>query len=213
MFNLICRLRRKLLPPRETIEGYEQRELVETVFQKTKAYEPQGDWPLMAGVSTVLDFGGGCGLHYKLARLQSPEVKWAVVETPTMAERASELATNHLRFFADTQEASRWLGPIEVMHSNGAQQYTPDPMGTLHDLCALRAKTMAWERVLLSQTAIQKEVQTSFLSDNGPGFGAVGQERIVKYSRTRLPETAFLAAHREYEIAERGADWFRFILR
>ena len=64
------------------IEGYENDELVETIFRKTVAYEPTGDWPLVAGVKTVIDFGGGSGLHYKLARQQSPDIRWAVVETP-----------------------------------------------------------------------------------------------------------------------------------
>lgn len=57
--GLMRRLRRRLLPSRGVIEGYEHRELVETVFQKTRAYQPQGTWPLMAGASAVLDFGGG----------------------------------------------------------------------------------------------------------------------------------------------------------
>lgn len=103
---LVRRLRRKLFPPRAVIEGYEHDQLVETVFQKTKAYRPQGAWPLMAGALTVLDFGGGCGLHYKLARLQAPQIRWAMVDTPAMAARASELSTDRLRFFCDISEAA-----------------------------------------------------------------------------------------------------------
>src|SRR5436190_4381167 len=95
---------RRFVPPAETLEGYEQPELVEIVFQKTKAYHPQNDWSEIAGASAVLDFGGGCGVHYKQARL--PEVRWAVVETPAMAERARELATDRLRFFTSISEAA-----------------------------------------------------------------------------------------------------------
>ena len=68
--NLIRRLRRKLFPPDQVIEGYENEELVDTIFRKTVAYEPRGDWPLVADIKTVLDFGGGAGLHYRLACLQ-----------------------------------------------------------------------------------------------------------------------------------------------
>ena len=75
--TLMQRLKRKLFPPREVIEGYESEELVETIFHKTIAYDPSGDWPLVAGVNSVLDFGGGAGLHYKLARKQSPDIRWA----------------------------------------------------------------------------------------------------------------------------------------
>jgi hypothetical protein len=39
------------------------------------------------------------------------------------------------------------------------------------------------------------------------------QNKIVKYDRTRIPEAAFLAAHKDYEVAERGNDWFRFSLK
>lgn len=50
---------------------------------------------------------------------------WAVVETPAMTARASELATDRLRFFTDIDGAAEWLGYVDVMHSNCALQY-PD---------------------------------------------------------------------------------------
>jgi putative methyltransferase (TIGR04325 family) len=206
-------LGRKLFPPREVIEGYEHDQLVETVFQKTKAYQPQGEWPLVAGASAVLDFGGGCGVHYELARLQSPEIRWAVVETPAMARRASALATDHLRFFTDVAEAATWLGAIDIMHSNGALQYTPDPLAVLDVLCGLKAKQMYWQRVPFSDGGLAREIQSSFLGDNGPGGLPVGQERIVKYALTKIPEERFLEAHRAYDTVERGSDWFHFRLR
>jgi hypothetical protein len=56
----------------------------------------------IAVASSVLDFGGGCGIHYKQAK--SPDVRWAVVETRMMVDRASELATDKLKFFADIAE-------------------------------------------------------------------------------------------------------------
>jgi hypothetical protein len=192
------------------IEGYEHDHLVETIFQKTRAFQPQGGWPLMEGVSAVLDFAGGCGLHYKLAQLQSPKIRWAVVETPAMARRASALATDRLRFFSSIDEAAVWLGAIDVMHSNGALQYTPDPLAVLDALCALDAKQMYWQRVLFSEGDLEREVQSSFLGDNGPGILPIGEEQIVKYARTRIPEGRFLSAHRNYDIAERGTDWFHF---
>lgn len=71
--TFVQRVKRKLFPTREIIEGYENRELVETIFLKTIRYNPDGDWPLVAGLNTVLDFGGGAGQHYKLARQQSPD--------------------------------------------------------------------------------------------------------------------------------------------
>jgi putative methyltransferase (TIGR04325 family) len=161
----IFRRLRLLLSATETLVGYEQQELVDVIFRKTKAYNLTAEWPEMNGVSAVIDFGGGCGFHYKHAL--SPTIRWAVVEAPAMAARVSELATDRLRFFTSVEEAAYWLGSIDVMYSNGAPQYTLNPQEVLE--CGLRARVMLWQRVLLSGSATERTVQTSNLIDNGPG--------------------------------------------
>ena len=107
--QLLEKVRRRVLPPKETLEGYDQPELVDVIFKKTLAYEAEHDWPEMADVSSVLDFGWGCGLHYKLAYRQSPGVRWAVVESPAMLKKAIELSTDNLRFFSDIPSAAKAL--------------------------------------------------------------------------------------------------------
>src|SRR6476646_3017321 len=209
MRQFVAKIVSRLNPPSETIEGYEQSELIEVIFQKTKVYSPpESEWLEIGGASTVLDFGGGSGIHYKQARSQT--VRWAVVESPAMVERASELSTDRLRFFASISEAADWLGPIDLMHSNGALQYTPEPELKLRQLCGLGSKTMLWHRVLLSREAVQSEVQTSLLGDNGPGSLSDLKEKNVRYARTKIPEQTFLGAHNGYSLTERGSDWFRF---
>src|SRR4051812_42547183 len=101
--------------PLKTLRGYRHPELVEMVFQKTLAYQPVEAWPEMVGVSTVLDFGGGCGRHYQDAVGSSPNIRWAVVETEPMVRRAKELETDKLGFFSDIREAAAWLGDIDVV--------------------------------------------------------------------------------------------------
>jgi putative methyltransferase (TIGR04325 family) len=179
LHGLVSRLWRRLRPPSETIEGYQHPDLVDVVFKKALAYAVIGEWPEMLGVTSVLDFGGGFGDHYKLARLQSPSIKWAVVETPAMVAKAAELATGRLRFFSSIPEAAAWLGSIEVMHSSGALQYTPEPEVTLRELCGLRAKRMLWQRMALSTDRLEREMQSSNLGDNGPGRLAGLKEKIV----------------------------------
>jgi putative methyltransferase (TIGR04325 family) len=195
---------------RETLRGYEHPELVDVIFRKTLAYKPTGEWPEIAGASTVLDFGGGCGLHYREAN--SKTVRWAVVETPAMVAKAKELETDKLRFFTDIDEAVKWLGPIDVMHSNGALQYASKPKEALHRLCGLRAKTMLWKRVTLSAGETEQETQRTILGDNGPGK-SVPDTRNVEYTRTSIPEEAFLLAHHGYDLIGRGEDWFTFAER
>lgn len=205
--RLVQRLRRRLFPPRQIIEGYENEELVDTIFRKTVSYRPDGSWPLVSGVATVLDFGGGAGLHYKLARLQNPQIRWAIVETRAMVHRASELTTDKLKFFSDINAAADWLKDVELMHSNGAIQYVPNPIEIVKSLCATRPRAMAWRRVPTDErqeSAI--ELQTSFLSDNGPGTLLGVRNKLVRYERQRIPTHAFLLAHEGYRLTERSSD-------
>lgn len=205
--SLIQKLRRRLFRPREVIEGYKSEELIETIYRKTVAFQPTGDWPLVANLAAVLDFGGGAGIHYKLARQQSPGIRWAVVETSAMVYRASELATDQLMFFDDIEKAADWLGSIDLIHSNGAIQYVDDPIGTVKALCAAaRAAKMVWYRVPISDGAAKAEVQTSLLSDNGPGQMPTAKDKLVKYERHWISESAFVAAHEGYCSTEQGPD-------
>ncbi|MBR0906326.1 hypothetical protein [Bradyrhizobium liaoningense] len=205
VMNLVQRVKRKLFPPRQVIEGYENPELVETIFLKTINYRPSGDWPLVQGLKTVLDFGGGAGLHYKVASQQSPDIRWAVVETPAMVRRARELATDHLLFFERIDDAAHWLGSVDLVHSNGAIQYVADQFEAIKALCSVQPAMLAWHRVPISAEA-RREVQTSYLSDNGPGKSVRSAEKLVKYERSWISEQAFVDAHKGYQIVERSED-------
>lgn len=212
MRQLIADLKRRFVRPSETLDGYDDPELVDVIFRKTQAYQPREAWPEIAGTSSVLDFGGGCGLHYKLARLECPDIRWAVVETPAMVERAHELSTDRLRFFTSIASAAEWLGPFDLMHSNSALQYAADPESALRQLCSLRANRMIWKRIALSDGCLERDVQLSLLGYNGPGVLPGIKEKNIRYIRTKIPEAMFLKAHAEYSLIERGSDWFRFSL-
>jgi hypothetical protein len=211
MIQMIAALRRRLFPPTETLDGYDQPELIDIVFQKTLIYVPADDWPEMEGVSAVLDFGGACGVHYKRATRQSANIRWAVVETAAMVERAASLETDRLRFFTSIPDAACWLGDVDVMYSNSALQYTPDPEQALTQLCDLRARRMIWERLILSAHSTEREVQSSLLGDNGPGKLPNLKEKTIRCVRTKIPEQTFLNAHEGYSLVDRGTNWFRFV--
>lgn len=211
MHALIDRISRRLFPPTETLVGYEHPELVEVAYKKTAAYRPSGPWPEVSGASSVLDFGGGFGVHYKQA--QSDVVRWAIVETPAVVARAAPIETNNLRFFTTIEAAARWLGPIDLIHSNGALQYSAAPEQTIRKLCALRARKIIWDRVMLASREIERLDQVSHLVDNGPGRAPFGvKNKAVTYTCTKIPETTFLSAHEGYSLTARGADWFRYSL-
>lgn len=214
MIRLLKRLSRRFFPPSAKIEGYEDPELVDLIFRKTINYHPpKAEWLDVEGVSAVLDFGGACGAHYREALHHVPNVRWAVVETPAMVQRASEIATDHLKFFSSIHDAATWLGAIDLVHSSGALQFTLDPEKTVCDLCALRAARMYWQRLVFSESETTREVQPSYLTDNGPGTLEGVSEKRVEYIRTMIPETTFLLAHSGYQLVSRGKDWFRFRLQ
>jgi hypothetical protein len=211
MRRWIAAIARQISPPTETLEGYDAPELVDFIFRKTMAFRPRSASLDLAGAATVLDFGGGCGIHYKQAK--SSSVRWAVVESAAMVERAGEIATERLRFFTTIAEAADWLGQIDLVHSNSALQYTPEPALILQQLCALKAPQMSWWRLELSAGAEEREIQSTLLSLNGPRYFPQLNDKIVKYPLTRIPESYFLSAHRDYEILERGTNWFKFRIR
>jgi putative methyltransferase (TIGR04325 family) len=93
-----------------SLDAYQNQELVEVIFRKTKACiqtMQAGQYSIDATSAfssiallniasnketiNVIDLGGACGLHYFSARLMLPNktrIAWRVVETTTMAQRA-----------------------------------------------------------------------------------------------------------------------------
>jgi hypothetical protein len=147
-------------------------------------------------------------LHYRIARAILPQIpiRWAVVETSAMAAAAAKLSRTDLRFFASLDSALSWLGAIDLMHSNGALQYTRDPEGTLRQLCAIRAPVMFWARPALCAREKSTTVQVSRLANNGPGrLPWWFRDCEVRYEETAIAEDIFLAAHVGYRLAWRFA--------
>ena len=207
-----------MLPPKEVLDGYEHPELIEMMFRKARDFSPTQRWEEFVDRSAVLDFGGGFGQHYKCATPLSPDVKWAVVETPAVVQRASVLTSDKLRFFTSVKPAVDWLGRPDLIHSDGALHYAPNPKEVLRDLCAVAAREMVWKRIALSQTDVTEiEDQFSRLDENGPRSptqrGLSVSRKLVRYTMTRIPEADFLAAHSAYTVLERSPDAFRFKLR
>jgi putative methyltransferase (TIGR04325 family) len=207
----------------DALYGYDAHRLVDVVYAKTAALIGRdvahlpGAERTMLGVlfaatqvsSTplrVLDFGGACGFHYFASQRLGVSTRWAVVETPAMAERASSLETNELKFFSTIDAASRWLEGVDFVHSSGALQYTPTPSETLDQLLALSAPVIMWSRMALAEGAASTSMFTSTLSAHGPGSMPAGvADAAVSYSTTALPRGEFVRAHQNYRlVAEFG---------
>jgi putative methyltransferase (TIGR04325 family) len=132
----------------------------------------------------VLDFGGGGGSSYTIAKVLFPRVnfRWCVVETTGMSKAAKVLENNELKFFGDISEAKIWLGEVDLVYTSGAIQYTENPLRTLKDLVAVNAKNFFITRTVFSEGSSIKFIQESLLSSNGPGPLPEGfVNKIMKY--------------------------------
>jgi hypothetical protein len=70
---------------------------------------------------------------------------------------------------------------------------------------------MLWYRISLSEDGVKIETPSSRLLDNGPGRAPSGTlNKIVLYTRTSVPESAFIEAHAGYRLEERINDSFKF---
>jgi putative methyltransferase (TIGR04325 family) len=151
----------------------------------------------------VLDFGGGCGFHYFRASdaLQMP-LRWAIVETPTMAQRAVKVANGRFGVFSTVAEAADALGKIDLVHVSSAIQYVPEPLESLKSLAALRARIFALIRFPLWRTPSIVGIQKSRLAGNGIGpMPPHVADREVVYPVTFTNIDDMLHVLSDYDIA------------
>lgn len=137
----------------------------------------------------VLDFGGGGGYHYTLARHalgDGCQIKWNIIETESMCQAGLAIANDHLKFFRDTASAADDLGYVDLIFSSSSLQYCPDPIGSLKELLAVSAKYIYITRTpFLNGEDTLVSIQGSMLSHNGPGplpDGYVDQEILYPIS-------------------------------
>jgi putative methyltransferase (TIGR04325 family) len=134
----------------------------------------------------VLDFGGGCGIHYFTARSAfTLPLKWAIVETPVMLEHAAPMgAKGNFEVYDEITQAASSLGRVDLVIASGAIQYTPDPMASLDALIALGAPYFALARfpAWAEQTTvgIQSDLLSNHLNGLVPGMPPNITDRIVK---------------------------------
>lgn len=194
--------------------GYEDGELVQTVFEKTRLIKDQmmnRELPLPDSAAQsllavllswrqggrqkktkVIDFGGACGAHYFQIRPFLPkdiQLDWVVVETPAMVEKAGSFETSELHFAASMREAQERLQDVDLLHSSGTLQYVPDPQMTLREFIACQPAAIFLNRLVLSASSGMIMVQESRLSANGPGPLPQGiKDRLCRYPVTYYPK-------------------------
>jgi putative methyltransferase (TIGR04325 family) len=209
--------------------GYETSELVDVVCRKTAIYRDQlasngparlagGDTLALIGIGlahrcsqpiiNVIDFGGACGAHYFLLKsvlMDSVKLKWHVVETPAMVNRAAELETDELRFFGSITDAASGFDRVDMAFSSGTLQCVSNAKEALHELLKPRPQLVVLARLgLTTGTRELVTIHETRLSNNGPGPLPPG----CKDGTTRYPFTFPVQSEIESMLSEQ----YRIIL-
>lgn len=205
-----------------TTDTYEEKELIEVIFNKTKRFKENlkseiipisetAAYSLLSVINpiieskgnkiNVLDFGGACGAHYfHLRSLIDKDLKlnWVVVETPTMVKYAKELEseTNELSFFDNFADAINKLGYVDLLHTSGTLQCVDNPKKYLSEILNCNAKYLLFNRLGLNK--LDRDIITvhsSKLSWNGIGELPEGYtDRWINIPFTFYSETKYLKA-------------------
>jgi putative methyltransferase (TIGR04325 family) len=152
---------------------------------------------------TVLDFGGGCGFHYfRVAAAMRSQLRWAIVETSIMAERAAKLALNRFEVFTDIAVAAAALRRIHLIHASSSIQYVPEPIPTLQALARLQARYFTLARFPVWSRDQLVGIQVSALAENGIGpMPPTIADRQVRYPVTFTSFDEVMQIFSNYEIA------------
>jgi len=198
-----------------TENGYINNMLAEVVLQKTLVHSKQinnNDF-LLCNSSTsslflsvllsqenktlnVLDFGGACGMHYFTTKHTFPQItnlKWKIVETKAMVEKARTIENDELSFFDKIDQANK-DSKFNLIYSSGTIQYLSNPRATLKELIEIGSNYILLSRLSLStgnEDVIS--IQKSTLSSNGHGvLPSQFTDTIIEYPHTNIPEKDFL---------------------
>jgi putative methyltransferase (TIGR04325 family) len=186
--------------------AYEGEDIVKVVIEKNITYQQKiqknpifdlGTLRTLIGLGiantkdnlNVLDFGGGGGYHYTIAKAalgNGNNLKWNVVETTAMTKEAQRIADGHLKFFDNINDAKNDLGSVDLVFTSSALQYCPNPLKFLKELTEVGAKYIFITRTpFIDSDKSLFSIQVSNLSDNGPGPLPLGfDDRKVSYPIT-----------------------------
>ena len=121
----------------------------------------------------MIDFGGGAGGHFAVAKKAFPEknLNWLIVETPKMVSFCKEEESfNEITFVSNFDEASEFIPNPGLIIANASIHYTEDPLITLSTICSLGSEWIFLTRTpLTNEKATLLLLQESRLRKNGPG--------------------------------------------
>ena len=167
------------------ISDYQNSELIDSIILKHKKFQESSSknnelnisdfrtlYGLLLAVNknkiNIVDFGGGPGTHYTIARKILPNIQfeWNIIETPKFVEEAKKQNNSEIKFFSELNSVTSL---IDIMFTSSALQYTPDPIKSLSSIVEKKAKYLIITRTPFTQFGKITGTQNSLLSENGPG--------------------------------------------
>ena len=197
-------------------EGYEDSQLCRVIAKKTVQYKevlnrmPFNVNPIHCYLTLVIqqilleknayqisvaDFGGAGGAHYfETRRLLDKKISvlWNVIETQEMIKNATlfNLPDHELKFHSEISQVT-----ADLIYLSSSIQYVPEPYQIINSILEQGYPYILFNRMMLNKTSEEDliVVQTSRLSDNGPGALPIGEEdRDICYPHTTLSQKKFL---------------------
>lgn len=121
----------------------------------------------------VLDFGGGGGYHYFIARLildKNIKIKWKIVETSSMVNAGNEIANDELSFYETIEAAKKDTPKFDLVLASSSLQYLSNQFEIIKELIDLESKYIFITRTPFSlDEPVNGTPQYSYFSSNGPG--------------------------------------------
>jgi putative methyltransferase (TIGR04325 family) len=141
-------------------------------------------------LKTILDFGGGAGFHYFIARIKLPNLnfKWLVVENRTMVRLCIKKLKYKNLFFSDSLNK---IKKIDIFFSSCAINYTKNPIETIKSIIKLKAKYLYFTRTPLTKNQSLEFKQISLLSQNGPCKIRKEKEMLIEYENKIINRQKF----------------------
>jgi putative methyltransferase (TIGR04325 family) len=141
-------------------------------------------------LKTILDFGGGAGYHYFIARKKLPNFifKWLVVENRTMVRLCIKKIKYKNLFFSDSLKK---IKKIDIFFSSCAINYTKNPLETIKSIIKLKTKYLYFTRTPLTENQSLEFKQFSLLSDNAPCKINNEKEMLIDYENKIINQKKF----------------------
>ena len=232
-------------------KGYEDEELCRSIVEKSLKFKEyidstgllRGDIQLMRillAVSLinsknvrVLDFGGGSGYHYFLAKSYfgtDYRFDWRVIETPILSSLSKPLENDELKFYSHIDDCKDNDFKPDLLFSSGAIQYVPDPVKTIKAFAEMNAQKFFITRLPVAK--IEKSIvsiQSSRIWHNGPSTPDTSfrNKKFAYYPLTLFSwkeltelfqqyfviEAEFFEEENAYRLGDQSFDMFGYILK